>query len=101
MPATPGRTHLKYDRLIAVAQSLPPVLAAVAHPCDPIALEAATEAAKLRLIHPILVGPPDRIEEAARRGGIDLAGLAIVEAEHSHDSAARAVALVREGKAEA
>jgi phosphate acetyltransferase len=99
--ATSERTHLKYDRLIAIAQSLPPVVTAVVHPCDPIALEAAVEAAKLRLIHPILVGPPGRIEEAARRGGIDLAGLAIVETEHSHDSAARAVALVREGKVEA
>jgi len=101
MKGVPQRTHLKYDRLIAAAQSLPPVPTAVAHPCDPIALEAAVEAAKLRLIHPILVGPPGRIEEAARRGGIDLAGLAIIESEHSHDSADRAVALVREGRVEA
>jgi phosphate acetyltransferase len=101
MKAAPQRTHLKYDRLIAVAQGLPPVPTAVVHPCDPITLEAAVEAAKLRLIHPILVGPPGRIEEAARRGGTDLAGLAIIESEHSHDSADQAVALVREGRVEA
>src|SRR5262249_27709610 len=101
MKAAAQRTHLKYDRLIAVAQSLPPVPTAVAHPCNPIVLEAAVEAAKLRLIHPILVGPPGPIEEAARRGGVHLAGLASIGTGDSHDSAGRAVALVREGRVEA
>ena len=37
-------------------------------------------ARKLRLIKPILVGPPARIRDVAARHGIDIADLPIVEA---------------------
>jgi phosphotransacetylase len=46
------------------------------------------------------VGPSAKIAEIAKRAKIDLAGFEIVDVEHSHDAAARAVQLVREGKAE-
>lgn len=49
---------------------------------------------------PILVGPVARITEVAARAGIDLAKTEIVDTPHSHASAAAAVALVREGRAE-
>src|SRR6187402_708820 len=55
----------------------------------------------MRLITPILVGQKDKIKQAAAESGIDLAGIEIVDAEHSHDAASKAVALVREGRAEA
>ena len=84
-----------------VAQSLPPVTTAVAHPCDEISLKGAVEAARLGLIAPILVGPPERIRGVAERAGLDLSGFPLKESAHSHDSAAKAVELVREGKAEA
>jgi phosphate acetyltransferase len=58
-------------------------------------------AAKLKLIAPLLVGPRERIEATAARFGIDIAGIPIIDVEHSHAAADRAVALVREGKAEA
>jgi phosphate acetyltransferase len=51
------------------------------------------------LIVPILVGPESRIREAAT--GFDISGFEIVDAAHSNDSAAKAVALVRAGRAEA
>src|SRR4029077_8627494 len=89
-----------YLRLIVSAEKLPPVTTAVAHPCDEVSLEGAVEACKLRLIDPILVGPPARIRDIAARFNIDITGLPIVEATHSHDAAAKAVTLVREGKAE-
>src|SRR5215471_7911516 len=95
------RPHDKYLRLIDAAQKLPPVVTAVAHPCDEVSLGGAVEARKLRLIEPILVGPPGRIHDVAARHGIEIAHLPIIEAAHSHDSAAKAVALVREGKAAA
>ena len=94
------RPHDKYLRLIVSAQKLPPVTTAVAHPCDEVSLEGAVEACKLRLINPILVGPAARIREIAARFNIDITGLPIVDAMHSHESAAKAVALVREAKAE-
>ena len=93
--------HVKYQRLIDLCRTLPPTPTAVAHPCDQGSLEGAIEAGRLGLITPILVGPRERIQEVAASGGIDLAGVQIVDAPHSNAAAAAAVALVREGKAEA
>ena len=93
--------HEKYNKLLDFCRTLPPTPTAVAHPCDESSLQGAVDAAKLGLIAPILVGPRTRIEAVAKQYGIDIAGLPIVEAEHSHDSAEKAVALVREGRAEA
>ena len=93
--------HAKYRRLIELCTSMPPTPTAVAHPCDRSSLEGAVEAARIGLIKPILVGPRGRILEVAAASGIDLAGLEIVDAPHSHASAELAVKLVREGKAEA
>jgi phosphate acetyltransferase len=95
------RAHDKYLRLIDAAQKLPPVVTAVAHPCDEVSLGGAVEARKLRLIEPILVGPMTRIRDVAAQYQIDLADVPIIGSEHSHESAAKAVALAREGKAEA
>jgi phosphate acetyltransferase len=95
------RKHEKYDRLIAACKSFPPTPTAVAHPCDESSLAGALDAARLGLIAPILVGPESRIRALAAKHGFDLAGLEIVDAPHSVESAARAVALVREGRAEA
>ena len=93
--------HVKYQRLIDLCRTLPPTPTAVAHPCDQGSLEGAIEAGRLGLITPILVGPRQRIQEVAASGGIDLAEVQIVDAPHSNAAAAAAVALVREGKAEA
>jgi len=95
------RPHDKYRRLIDSAQKFAPVTTAVVHPCDEVSLEGAVEARNLRLIEPVLVGPSARIREVAARHGIDITGLPIVEAAHSHDSAAKAVVLVREAKVQA
>ena len=97
-PHVRPRAHDKYLRLIDAARKLPPVVTAVAHPCDEVSLGGAVEAWKLGLIEPVLVGPRARILEVAERHGIDIAGLPIVEAAHSHDSAAKAVALVLDRK---
>ena len=97
----PGGKHVKYERLIETARKLPPVRTAIAHPCDQISLESAIEAAKLGLITPILVGPKSRIQEVAARWNLDISGMPIIDSEHSHDSAAKAVEQVRSGAAEA
>jgi phosphate acetyltransferase len=95
------RKHEKYQRLLDHCKGLPPTPTAVAHPCDESSLRGAVDAARLGLIAPILVGPRARIEAVAKEHGIDIAGLPIVDAEHGEASAEKAVALVREGKAEA
>jgi len=96
-----GNRHEKFERLVARAQRQSPVTTAVAHPCDEVSLASAVEAARLKLIVPILVGPEARIRDVATRGGHDISSLELVDAEHSNDSAAKAVGLVRAGRAEA
>jgi phosphate acetyltransferase len=93
--------HAKYQRLIEHCKTLPPMLTAVVHPCDPSSLSGAVEAAEMGLIAPILVGPRERIESVAKQAGISIAGYPLVDAPFSHAAAAAAVQLVREGKAEA
>jgi len=74
---------------------------AVVHPCDEAAIEGAIGAARLGLIKPILVGPTERIREAARKAGVDIAEYPIVDVPHSHAAADKAVELVLSGQAEA
>ncbi|HET7793290.1 MAG TPA: phosphate acetyltransferase [Rhizobacter sp.] len=93
--------HDKYQRLIDFCKTLPPTPTAVAHPCDRSSLEGALQAAELGLIDPILVGPKARIEATAKENDLDLGQVRIVDAPYSEASATAAVALVREGKAEA
>jgi len=90
----------KYERLLARCEGLAPVPTAVAHPCEVTALSGAIEAATLGLIVPLLVGPAQRIKETAAAAGIDLDGHEIIDVSHSNASAAKAVELIREGRAE-
>lgn len=93
--------HDKFNKLIAAAQKHEPATTAIAHPCDQVSLESAVKAAALKLIKPILVGPEERIRAVAAEHGLDISSFEIVDAKHSHESAAKAVELVREGRAEA
>jgi phosphate acetyltransferase len=90
----------KYEQLIASCAGLQPIVTAVAHPCEETALSGAIDAATQRLIDPILVGPTAKIEEIAKKAGIDISRARIVDAPHSHASAEKAVELVRIGEAE-
>ena len=90
----------KYELLLERCRGLAPIVTAVAWPCDETSLSGAIDAARQGLITPILVGPSATITELARSKGIDLGGAEIVDVADSRAAAARAVALVREGKAE-
>jgi len=90
----------KYEALLELCKSLPPIPTAVAHPCEATALAGAVDAAKLGLIVPILVGPAAKIAATASDAKIDVSRYEIVDTPHSVAAAARAVALVQEGKAE-
>jgi phosphate acetyltransferase len=97
----PERQHEKYERVVAAARGMPTIPTAVAHPCDGVSLQSAIEAARIKLIQPILVGPSAKIKAAAQKAEVDISAFPLVDAAHSHDAAARAVALVREGRVEA
>jgi phosphotransacetylase len=90
----------KYERLLERCRTLAAIPTAVAHPCEESALTGAVEAAQAGLIEPILVGPAAKIEETARSANIDLGKLEIIDAQHSVDSAKKAVDLVKQGRAE-
>jgi len=91
--------HEHFRTLLVRAVQAGPLPIAVAHPCTEASLGAVVEAAQAGLITPILVGPEAKIRAAAAQGGLDIGGFRIVPTEHSHASAARAVALVRSGEA--
>ena len=90
----------KYELLLERCRGLAPIVTAVAWPCDETSLSGAIDAATQGLITPILVGPSAVITELAKSKGIDLSGAEIVDVADSRAAAARAVALVREGRAE-
>jgi phosphotransacetylase len=90
----------KYEQVLERCRNFPPVVTAVAHPCEETALAGAIDAAQKGLITPILVGPIAKIREVAKASGIDLGTFRMVDAPHSHASAAKAVELVRLGEAE-
>jgi phosphate acetyltransferase len=90
----------KYEALLERCRRLAPVPTAVAYPCEASALAGAVEAAGLKLIIPLLVGPAAKIAETARSANIDITGLEVIDVPEAHAAAERAVALVREGRAE-
>jgi phosphate acetyltransferase len=92
--------HSKYERLIALAKQVPPATTVVAHPCDETSLRGAIEAAQIGIIKPILVGSIGKICAVAQKHGINISGFEIVDAPHSDGAAAKAVALIHEGKGE-
>ena len=96
-----SEAYEKHDALIRRCADLPPVRAAVVHPCDEVSLRATVEAAARHLIIPIIVAPRERVVRLAASIGVDLDGFAIVDTPHSHASAEKAVAVVRAGDADA
>jgi len=99
LPAIMLSRHERFRELLTRTAGQPPVVTAVVHPCDAAALAAASEAARLGLITPILVGPETRMRAVASAEGIDIAAFRLVDTPHSHASAATGVALVRNGTA--
>ncbi|KAF1045441.1 MAG: Phosphate acetyltransferase [Xylophilus sp.] len=89
------------QRLLDRVRTLGAVRTAVVHPCDALSLSAALDARAAGLIEPVLVAPRARLDAVAAEAGLDLAGIAIEDVPHSHAAAARAVALVHAGAAEA
>ena len=90
----------KYEELLARCKDIGAIPTAVAHPCDDASLGGVVEAARRGIITPILVGPAEKIRGAAKQSGLDIAPYEVVDAPHSHAAAAKAVELVRLGRAE-
>jgi len=74
---------------------------AVVHPVSANTLQGAVCTAHENLLEPVLIGPQQRIEKAAKDGGIDIARLEIIDTKHSDEAAKKAVELARAGKVDA
>ncbi|MCA1770836.1 MAG: bifunctional enoyl-CoA hydratase/phosphate acetyltransferase [Halomonas sp.] len=92
-----GRLH----EILSAADHPPAISVAVVHPVDDVSLTGAVAAAHHGLIIPILIGPKDKIRAAADAADVDISKFEVIDVPHSHAAAERAVALVREGRAEA
>ena len=90
----------KYEELLARCKDIGAIPTAVVHPCDEVSLGAAVEAARAGIITPILVSPAEKIRATAKEFGLDITPYEIVDVPHSHAAAAKAVELVRQGRAE-
>ena len=87
--------------LLRRCKALPPIRCAVVHPCDRDSLFGALEAAKRKMIVPVLVGPEKKIRAVASTENVDLTPYEIVSTEHSHAAAQKAVELARAGDVDA
>ena len=88
-----------YASLLDGAKTCAPVTVAIVHPVSNESIEAAVDAKAEGLIEPVLVGPRARILEAAE--GVDITGWELIDTEHSHAAAAKAVELAARGKVDA
>ena len=93
--------NMRYQQLLAGARHFAAIRMAVVHPCSREALTSALDAARLRLILPVLVGPAAEIRQLAAECGIELGSTPIVDLPHSQAAAQKAVAMARSGEVEA
>ncbi len=85
-----------YRQLIDKAKGLAPIRTAIVHPVDGVSLLAAVEAARAKLILPVLIGPEPKIRAAAQQARLDVSEYEIMHTPHSHAAAELAVAMARE-----
>jgi phosphotransacetylase/acyl dehydratase len=89
--------HMLFGQLVARARARGPIRTAVVYPVDRDALLGALQAAQEGLILPILIGDEDRVRSVAASHELDISGLELVGAQHSHAAAEIAVGLAHDG----
>jgi len=96
----PDLPHL--SRITAQARDYPPLVTAVAMPTEPTAIAGAIEAADSGLAIPLLVGPRQRVRDAAAAAGLDIGHLRILDTpDNDLEAANEAARLCLGGEAEA
>lgn len=101
LPEVELRTHDRYRAIMESCQNLAPVRTAVVHPVQADVIAAVADAARNKLILPVLIGPRARIQSAAKEANIDITAWELVDTEHSHAAAAKAVGMAASGKIDA
>ncbi len=98
LPELMVRRYERFERLLAACEPLPALATAVVAPEDEKSLLGALLGRRHGLIEPVLVGARARIEAIAAEHGADLSGLEVVDVPEHGAAAARAIALVHEGR---
>lgn len=96
----PSKEHW-YQRIIGLSGSLKPLKTAVVHPVDELSLKGAIASAQAGLIIPILVGPKQKIIDAAKAANIDISACQIIATKHSEEAAETAVKMAATSQVEA
>jgi phosphotransacetylase/acyl dehydratase len=100
LPEVQLRREERFSALLEEAAALEALPTAVVHPCSADALIGPIQAAEQNLILPLLVGPATKIRAIAESEDLDISPYPVIDVEHSHRAAERAVAMVRAGEAE-
>lgn len=102
IPGLIVQRHRHFEALLERTRPLPALPTAVVCPDDANSLGGALLAAREGIITPILIGPAAAIRATARETGADLDGIEIVDVPQGDvAAAARACAMVHEGRAKA
>ena len=94
------KTHW-YHQLMALKNSLSPLKTAVVHPVDELSIKGAVAAAQAGLITPTLIGPKQKILDAAKAAGVDITPYSILSTQHSTEAAEVAVKMAKTLQVEA
>ncbi|MDO5620520.1 MAG: bifunctional enoyl-CoA hydratase/phosphate acetyltransferase [Paracoccus sp. (in: a-proteobacteria)] len=94
-------SHRHFEALLERARPLPALRTAVVCPDEANSLSGAVQAAVESIIDPILIGNAAKIRAAAEAGGMDISGYELIDEADDRKAATLAVALAREGKADA
>jgi phosphate acetyltransferase len=90
-----------YKKLYKTDNKVVPLKTAIVHPVDELSLKGAINAAQDNIIEPILVGPKDKIINAAKSSKLDISKYKIIDTKHSHEAADIAVKMAKNGDVEA
>lgn len=102
LPGLVVQRHRHFEHLLEKVRPLQPLPMAVVCPTETNALAGALLAARESVIVPILIGRADAIRRAAEQLQEDLSGFEMIDVQGSDDAvAAKACAIVREGRAAA
>ena len=90
-----------YQNLMAANKQYKPLVTAIVHPVDVLSLTGAISAAEDGLITPILIGPKQKILDAAKEADLDISDYEIVPTMHSTEAAEKAVEMAQKSLVEA
>lgn len=95
------QNNVLLKKLLLLRENMEPLITAIVHPVDELSISGAVAAAEDGIMIPILIGPKQKINEAAQKSNVDISKYELIDTVHSHEAAKIAVELARTGKVEA